>query len=134
MVKNNDIPDISRTLLGGVVFQFFPFSCKLQLFKVAIATTIGGLLRYGTMGSNSFWNCIFIFIPLRCMAPILSTLEKSRILKGRIKSEDTGEFYRLKKIFQISLLSYYIQYMTMIEYLCNLLYCKLENTIIIRFN
>jgi hypothetical protein len=51
--------------------------------------------------------------------------------KGRIKSDDPGEFSRLKKIFQISLLSYYIQYMTMIKYLCNLLYCKLENTIIL---
>ena len=60
--------------------------------------------------------------------------KNSTMAKGRIKSEDTGEFSRLKKIFQISLLSYYIQYMTMIKYLCNLLYCKFKNTIIIRLN
>ena len=30
----------STTLFGGVVFQFFPFSCKLQLFRVATATKV----------------------------------------------------------------------------------------------
>ena len=58
----------------------------------------------------------------------------SSITKGLIKSEDTVEFSRLKKIFQISLQSYYTQYMTMKKYLYNLLYCKLENPIIVRFN
>ena len=30
---------VQSTLMAGVVFQFFPFSCKLQLFEVTTATT-----------------------------------------------------------------------------------------------
>ena len=33
---------VQSTLIAGVVFQFFPFSCKLQLFKVATATKAHG--------------------------------------------------------------------------------------------
>ena len=53
--------------------------------------------------------CLFTFFSESC---------KLTLCKGGIKSEDTGKFFRLKKIFQKSLLKYYILTPPIAEILC----------------
>ena len=55
-------------------------------------------------------------------------------IKGGLKSERAGGFARLKYIFQISLLNYYIRYVTKIRYKYNLTYFKLKNTTVLKAN
>ena len=54
--------------------------------------------------------------------------------KGGLKSERVEVYARLKNIFQISYLNYYVQYMTKIKYKEHLIYFKLKNTTILEFN
>ena len=46
---------------------------------------------------------------IRATARTITQTKQSGKVKGGIKTENTGEFSRLKTIFQISSLNYYIQ-------------------------
>ena len=110
--------------LSLLVLTLFDLRAVAHFFLLQLRSLTSGAAHYGwnyqTLTKNSLGPLKLLIKGWQALE-ISFTLVMSLVIpiKGGLKSERAGGFARLKNIFQISLLNYYIQYVTKIRYKYN---------------